>query len=385
MASGTRHFMFNRPDDWTGQGMADGLLPLPDGLTLRDRGKGIYTSFALDAREGETVWHRMRMSARTPGNACVRLLLYCSDSRLVPPDGELPRALELDDWLQSPDISPADRECFFLTHAQQCCEGEEDALLYGLKGRYLWVCLIFLSFAGREVSVQSLKLEFPRTAFIDYLPQVYRGADSVNSFLARFISVFQSVYVDLEDHMDLAPARFDPAAAPPEFLHWLAEGLAVSDSFLWSEEQLRRLLGRVVRLYRWKGTRAALCEVVELYTGQRPWIVEQFEVSSREVWQREREALRPLYGDNGSSFALLLPPGEYDADSCAKLLKIVEQFKPIDSVCNLVILEDAILLGRHCYLGVNSRLGDSGALVLGGGTARSAGSYLAQSRTGGAL
>jgi len=377
--------MFDRPDDWTYQGMADGLLALPDGLTLRDGGKGIYTSFALDTQEGETVWHRMRMSIRTPGNASVRLLLYCSDSKLVPPGGGLPRTLGLDDWLQSPDTSPADRERFFLTHAQQTCEGREDALLYGLKGRYLWACLIFLSFAGREVSVRSLKLEFPRTAFIDYLPQIYRGADSVNSFLARFISVFQSIYVDLEDHMDLAPARFDPAAAPPEFLHWLAEGLAVSDSFLWSEEQLRRLLRRAVRLYRWKGTRAALCEVIELYTGRRPWIVEQFEAAGCELWRLDRETLQPLFGSSGCCFTLLLPPGDYDADSCAKLLKIVERFEPIDAVCSLVILEDAILLGRHSYLGVNSRLADSGALVLEGGTARSGAPYLARSRTGGAL
>lgn len=385
MASGTKHFMFNRPDDWTGQGTADGLEALPEGLALRDGGKGVYTSFALDTLENETAWHRMRMSARVPGNASLRLLFYCSDSRLVPPNRGLPRNLELDDWLGSPETTPGDRENFFQTCAQQVCEGQEDALLYGLKGRYLWVCLILLNYGHQELSVQSLRLEFPRTAFIDYLPQVYRGADSVNSFLARFLSVFQSVYVDLEDHMDLAPVRFDPAAAPPEFLRWLAEGLAVSDSFLWSEEQLRQLLRRVVRLYRWKGTRTALCEVVELYTGHRPWVVEQFEAAGCELWQRERETLRPLYGDDGCSFTLLLPPGRYDGDSCAKLLKIIEQFKPIDALCNLVILEDAIALGRHCYLGVNSRIGGSEALVLENGAGRSNAPYLTQSPTGGEL
>lgn len=385
MASGTRHFIFNRPDDWTGQGLADGAAALPGGLTLGDGGRGTYTSFALDTLEGETVWHRMRMSANIPGNASLRLLFYCSDSKLAPPDQGLPRNLELDDWLADPDTSPLDRENFFLTCAQQVCEGQEDALLYGLKGRYLWVCLILLNYGGQELSVQSLKLEFPRTAFIDYLPQVYRGADSVNSFLARFLSVFQSLYVDLEDHMDLAPIRFDPAAAPPEFLCWLAQGLAVSDSFLWSGEQLRQLLRRVVRLYRWKGTRAALCEVVELYTGHRPWVVEQFEAAGCELWQRAGDALWPLYGDDGSSFTLLLPPGEYNADSCAKLLKIIEQFKPIDALCKLVILEDAITLGRHCYLGVNSRIGSSEALVLENGAVGSGAPCLTQPPTGGEL
>lgn len=384
MASGTKHFMFNRPGDWTGQGRTDGLDALPGGLTLRGA-KGIYTSFALDTLEAETVWHRMRMSARIPGNTSLRMLFYCSDSRLMPPERGLDPELEVDDWLASPDTTAVQREAFFLDCAQQACEGQEDALLYGLKGRYLWVCLILLNYGGQELSVQSLKLEFPRTAFIDYLPQVYRGADSVNSFLARFLSVFQSVYVDLEDDMDLAPIRFDPAAAPPEFLRWLAEGLAVSDSFLWSEEQLRKLLRRVVGLYRWKGTRSALCQVVELYTGRRPWVVEQFEAAGCELWRRDRDALRLLYGEDSCSFTLLLPPGEYDADSCAKLLNIIEQFKPIDARCNLVILEDAITLGRHCYLGVNSRIGGSEALVLESGAGRSGAPCLTQSPTGGEL
>lgn len=380
MASGTKHFLFNRPDDWLNQGVADGLTAGPEGL-CPEGSKGVYTSFALDTRERETVWHRMRLYADVPGNASVRMLLYCSDSDQVP--REWGRKETLDHWLASPEITGADRENFFLTHAQQVCEGQEDATLYGLQGRYLWFCLTFLCCGEQLPKVWALKLEFPRIAFVDYLPQVYRGRESVNSFLTRFISVFQSLYVDLEEDIDLAPIRFDPAAAPAEFLHWLAEGLALSDSFLWSEEQLRKLLRRATALYRWKGTKAALREVVELYTGRKPWIVEQWRTEDCQLWQRDRETLRRLYGDSGCCFTLLLPPGQYDAESCARLLKIVEQFKPVDAVCSLVILEDAIRLGRHCYLGINSRLSGSEALVLERGTGRPGATYMAQSGTGG--
>ena len=153
-----------------------------------------------------------------------------------------------------------------MTFSQRICEGPQDLLLYDLRGRYLWFCLVFFSYGGETLSVSSIQLEFPRIAFIDYLPQVYRGAESVNSFLARFISVFQSVYVDLEEDIDLAPTRFDPAVAPPEFLYWLADGLAVSDCFLWTEQKLRELLQSAVRLYRIKGTKPALQEVIQLYT-----------------------------------------------------------------------------------------------------------------------
>ena len=42
MAAGTKHFMFNRPDDWTGQGVADGLSAESGGLSLHKAGKGVY-------------------------------------------------------------------------------------------------------------------------------------------------------------------------------------------------------------------------------------------------------------------------------------------------------------------------------------------------------
>lgn len=380
MASGTKHFLFSTPGDWINQGLLDALIPGEEGLAL-EGAKGSYISLSLDTREKETVWHRMRLQAEIPGNASVRLLLYCSDSGQVP--REWGRRESLDHWLASPEVTAEEREHFFLTHAQLVSEGQEDATLYGLQGRYLWFCLLFLRYGEEGPRVRSLKLEFPRIAFVDYLPQVYRGKESVNSFLTRFLSIFQSLYVDLEEDIDLAPIRFDPAAAPAEFLHWLAEGLALSDSFLWSEEQLRKLLSRAAYLYRWKGTKAALQEVVELYTGRKPWVVEQWETEGCELYQRDRETLRRLFGDNGCCFTLLLPPGEYDAEGCARLLKIVEQFKPVDAAGTLVILEDAIRLGRHCYLGINTRLSGSEALVLERGTGRSGAPYTAPWETGG--
>lgn len=375
MASGTKHFLFNRPGDWLFQGLADGLDATDAGLTLR-ADKGVYVSLALDTRENETVWHRMRMTAQSPPNASLRLIVYCSDSLYAPLDSGLPPDTELDSWLKHPGTTFAQRENFFLLCGEPVRTEQRDATMYGFRGRYLWFCLIVQNYGGEAVCVRELKLEFPRVAFIDYLPQVYRGPDSVNSFLARFLSVFQSLYVDLEEDMEQLPACFDPASAPPEFLHWLADGLALSDSELWSDSQLRLLLGQAVRLYRKKGTKEALCRVVELYTGHRPYIIEQFEAAGCEMWQRDRETCKRLYGASARSFTLLIPPGQIGTEDCAKLLRIIEQFKPIDAVCSLVVLEDAVQLGRHCYIGFNSRIGGSEPLRLEGYTGCSGAMYL---------
>ena len=378
MASGTKHFLFSRPEDWRSMGLADGLTADGEGLALSGGGSGSYVSLALDTREAGTVWHRLRLGARTPGNARLRLYLYCSDNSRLPPSWG-PADMELDQWLAG---APADRRlAFFRRCAQQSWDDPRDLTLYAFAGRYLWFCLTFDNYGQETMAVEYIRLEFPRVAFIDYLPQVYRGADSVNSFLARFLSVFQSPYVDLEDHMDQMPTRCDPAVAPPEFLRWLAESLAVSDQYLWSEERLRTFLPNAVRLYRIKGTRAALEQVIVLYTGREPMIVEQFQPASCPVWRQDAAALRRLYGASRYTVTVLMPGGG-EADDYAKLWKIIEAFKPVDAVCNLVFLNDEIILGQHCYLGMNSRIGRSRGLVLDGAAPSSA-PYLDEYRTGG--
>ena len=380
MASGTKHFMFNRQEDWLDMGLSQGLTVRETGLVLSGTEKGGYTSLALDTMEAETVWHRLRLTASIPENGQLELYLYCSDHNRPPQPLSGAEDVTLDDWLTA--ASPGEREQFFARWGQGPFADPQDLPLYGFSGRFLWFCLVFHSYDREELAVESIRLEFPRTAFIDYLPQVYRGADSVNSFLARFLSVFQSLYVDLEDHIDQMPTRCDPAVAPPEFLRWLADILAVSDQYLWSEERLRQFLQSAVGFYRIKGTRAALGQVIAFYTGETPLIIEQFEPASQPIWRQDGGTLRRLYGSNRYTVTVLLPGRGRSQDDYAKLYKIIETFKPVDAVCNLVFMNDEIILGQHCYLGMNSKIGRSRGLVLNGAAAASA-PYLTEFVTGG--
>ena len=382
MASGTKHFLYNRPADWRRGGFLEGLTPGEEGLALPGGGRGSYASLSLDTLEAGTVWHRLRLEAEIPGNAQLQLYLYCSDEDQVPPAlrREGLEEQRLDEWMAQ--AAPQAREQFFKTWGQGSFDDPRDMTLYGFQGRYLWFYLVLASYGGEELLVRSVRIEFPRVAFIDYLPQVYRGADSINSFLARLISVFQSPYVDLEDDIDQMPRRCDPAVAPPEFLQWLADCLAVTDRHLWSEERLRVFLKNAVRLYRIKGTRQALGQVIELYTGKKPLIIEQFEPAACQVWRRDAAALRRLYGASRYTVTVLMPGGWDGPDDYAKLWKIIEAFKPVDAICNLVFMNEEIILGQHCYLGMNARIGRSRGLVLDG-TAASSAPYLAESVTGG--
>ncbi len=365
MSLGTKHFMLNRSDDWENLGTMEGLVTQEDHLLLKETGKGIFISSALDSMTPRTIWNRLRMCAKISSNTHLRLYLYCSDDdEILPPNDPEAGVLRLDDWIADKRVPMRFKEQFFMDRAQKAVDNPKDLLLYEYTGRYMWFCLVFLSFSGDEISVDSLKLEFPRVAFIDYLPQIYRGSESRNSFLARFIGVFQSVYVDLEDKIDLAPAYYDALVADRPFLDWLTNWLSISESFLWDEKKLRLLVQCAARLYKMKGTKSSLGEIIALYADAEPLLIEQFEIMENELWREDRATLASLFGENGYTFTVLLPRSTVGADDYVKILKVIDRFKPVDAICNLVFLENAINLSHHCYLGMNSYIVQSEQLVL---------------------
>ena len=84
-------------------------------------------------------------------------------------------------------------------------------------------------------------------------------------------------------------------------------GLRCQTAFCGTEQKLRELLQSAVRLYRIKGTKPALQEVIQLYTGQKPLIIEQFETASSELWKAD--------GENAAAALRRQQPHLYRADA----------------------------------------------------------------------
>jgi hypothetical protein len=71
------------------------------------------------------------------------------------------------------------------------------------------------------------------------------------------------------------PDVFDRVArTPEEFLPWLAGWVALSLQEDWSSEEKRRFISRMVPLYRKRGTTEGLSELLELFTGLSPSVLE---------------------------------------------------------------------------------------------------------------
>ena len=114
-----------------------------------------------------------------------------------------------------------------------------------------------------------------------------------------------------------------------------------------------------------KGTKRAVAKMVKEYIGIEPIIVEQFDVRENMYYHKQKEVVEKLFGDNGYVFTVMVPQAYIkDTENYVELLRVINEVKPVDSVCNLIILNDQIYLDHHCYIGMNSFITNTEDFVL---------------------
>jgi phage tail-like protein len=103
----------------------------------------------------------------------------------------------------------------------------------------------------------------PYSAYMEFLPVLYREVD----FIGRFIKVFEQAYQPAIDSFNVMWANLDPLTAPKAMLPFLAHWVAWQVDSVWNLDEQRRLIRRAVDIYRWRGTRKGLRLYLHLYTG----------------------------------------------------------------------------------------------------------------------
>lgn len=128
-----------------------------------------------------------------------------------------------------------------------------------------------------------------QSSYLNYLPAMFQEDALVSSFLLAFEQILSGQETEastppgLEARLDQIYCYFnplhsssDPAVAPLDFLPWLASWVALGLQDDWTEETKRRFIRNVVPLYKKRGTKAGLKELLELYT-QTQVQIEEFE------------------------------------------------------------------------------------------------------------
>lgn len=360
-----KYFVFNKTSDYT-RGYMEHLTASASGLASETGffGRAVFFSRVLDSGKKGTIWHRMIGKRLKDGSAAIRISFYTSEEIELEIQG---KSVDLREVMRSKEFSISEKkECFQPFLRKELTFGT-DMLLHSLDGRYFWFLLEIYPQTEESVELGEFMISFQAQSWTAYLPELYQREMGNNSFLDRYLSIFQSLYDDLGTQIREIPKHLDPETAKREFLEWLAEWLDIEDPYMWNERQLRFLLEHAMEFQAARGTRRGIELFVELYTGEKPFVIEWQDWSSYRNASPYGKLLGELYADDPGCFTVLVQEACIPAyQEHQTLLRILEQIKPVQMEVNLIVLKPYIFADGYSYLGVNSVLGQYERAALGG-------------------
>jgi phage tail-like protein len=170
---------------------------------------------------------------------------------------------------------------------------QRDTLLEGVSGRYLHVKLELVGGVDASPELGSFRAYCPKQTYLRYLPEQFDGTKARASFLERYLSVFESEFVGLEEEIEQITQHMDPEGVPNEYLSWLSSWLAIEFDQRWPTEAKRAFLAQAPTLFKLRGTKEGMRRTIRLYLDH----VEAPDTSWMSEWQRRRVEARRSDGE----------------------------------------------------------------------------------------
>jgi phage tail-like protein len=172
--------------------------------------------------------------------------------------------------------------------------------------------------------------------------------------IRRFLFLFQHLMTSVTEHIDGIPDITDPLLCNPRFLPWLASWVGFELDEALPIHQQRELVRRAIRLFRSRGTRHGMEEMVRVLTSAPVKVQERVVpnaavlgkmnlVGGRDIVERYRRSepggsflMAPEARSNTSYFKLILEPrdrfhgrfGERSSGVLRRIVQIVSQERP---------------------------------------------------------
>jgi phage tail-like protein len=234
------------------------LIHYPPIATFSDR--GVFQFQPLDSQRVGNPWHRVILELTAPERTSIRLFSFTSD---IPRPEVIAEAL-LDDPSQTGlwQTAPANAE---------------EWLIQSPPGRYLYLALVLRGPGDRTPSVERIYVYKERQSSLQYLPPLYQADETSRDLLDRWLSLFDTVFAEIESTIEDFPRYLDAQGAPVDFLPWLASWFDLKLLPTWDEAKRRQFLQEIVELYRWRGTIQGLRKLLQLHANLQdpmPQIIE---------------------------------------------------------------------------------------------------------------
>jgi phage tail-like protein len=223
-----------------------------------------------------------------------------------------------------------------------------------------------------------------------YLRSEYSRSPVEGNVIGRLLDLARSQLGDLELALDGLPAMFDPTTASADLLEWLASWLAFDLPPRLADgrhpDEVRKVLIDLASLYRRRATPSGLADFVEIYSGLRPHVLEEFR--RRPLWildetplglgtgmpARDVEGLlvgesitgetgledprtvgAALFSPTAHRFSVVVPPGPGLDDSVRTLIAgVVESEKPAHTAFHLCFAAPRMRVGIQASVGVDA-------------------------------
>lgn len=320
-----------------------------------EEGHIIFLPF-IDSGEDNLKWGRLKIDAVLKGEMLISIHAFASNHLSLIKGNQ---KLDLEYYLLSDHIKIEDKKTLFSQNDMfevKNFVGFQDVLLYGIKGRYLWICIEMIG--NGSGTIYNINVNSSENIVLDAFPEIYQDS---NSFFCRYLSVFSSIFMDFEYEIEGIHQRMDLETASLKLLKIYGKwfGIDLTGSYL-EKSKLRKLLMEAHSLNRLKGTKKVIKKLSQLLLDMEVMIVERnllFDYSS------ENDIQNKLYGDSPYDFTILVH-GRANEQDQSQLLFILKQFMPMRCKIHIVFLSECDSLDSYCYLDINATIysGVSGIL-----------------------
>ena len=347
MKSTQRELVLCRQEDWI-SGLRQQLDLRGDTLFLdvRQHTSGFICLRAIDSGQSGFAWKRIQVGCHLPEGSTLRVYAYASDSRNWGMWPDLDQAL--------PDLEGGEAQTLrVLSELFGEAAGHSEDFLANRTGRYLWLMLELMSSGAENPVIDSVTIWMGGDHMADYLPALYQGDD----FTERFLSVFNSIYLDMERQINDLPRLLDCVETNDGMLRSLSSWVCLNAERS-TVEELRRWIPTALDDYEDMYTVEGIKRSVKRLTGREPVIIEHHSIDPNDPVCINPAVNRRLYGDDPFKFFVLLEEDTFPSrDRMEDFLAQMRLLIPAGMELELVLLKKCIQLDWHAYLGVNTVVG----------------------------
>lgn len=352
MVKQKRFIVINREKDWK-SGLLVDMSVEGDSLFMdgsEDFRRGVFYSASCDSGVEGFVWDRITVYGDAPKGTHTRLYVYTSDTKHF-----FDQQSDIDEYIKDKYI-PKHMKASNLARLFNSPEPGFGDYLVNATGRYIWIKIEIISADELSVRIDCIRFEISGDHMVEYLPSIYRSEDKTG-FTRRYLSIFNSMVLDLEDRIYNIHKSMDYENASGEMLKFLAGWVGVGERAT-TDEELRLSIKNAAWDYKYACTPQAIKRLIMRWTGHEPILVEHFHIKHNITMGKDRALYERLFGTSPYKFFVLLPEKAFSSrDEVSSLLEQLKEVIPAHVEPSLVLLKEGIYLDYHTYLGVNSVIG----------------------------